>query len=263
MSIKGQKWLPVKPRLSVFKQLPTPVFMKAKNLEPYSKVIAHLHDWDQLIYAVSGILEVQSEDGSYLLPPQQSIWIPANQKHSIATIKGAKLRSVHFEKGLVSNHGDEICVLKISPLVRELILKASDFNFTEDMNQQQWRLLEVLADEIAVLDEVALHLPLSNDPLLLPIITFLQLQPDSSKSLQQWSTELGASSKTISRRFNTKLGMSYSRWLEQLRLHKAIHWLIENRSVTRIALDLGYGSLPAFIQMFKRNTGITPGKFTD
>jgi AraC-like DNA-binding protein len=31
------------------------------------------------------------------------------------------------------------------------------------------------------------------------------------------------------------------------------------RPVTRVAADLGYGSTSAFIEMFKRHTGRTPG----
>ena len=78
-----------------------------------------------------------------------------------------------------------------------------------------------------------------------------------------WSQELGASTKTIARRFDSKLGINFTKWREQLRLHKAIQWLSENRSVTDVALSLGYDSLPAFIQMFKRQTGTTPGKFVN
>jgi len=70
--------------------------------------------------------------------------------------------------------------------------------------------------------------------------------------LNYWSKALGASSKTISRRFETELGMSFTVWREQLKLHKAIHWLNEKRPVTQIAIDLGYQSLSAFIQLFKK-----------
>jgi AraC-like DNA-binding protein len=268
--------------------------MKAKDLPPNSGVIEHKHDWDQLIYAVSGLLEVSSSKGQHLIPSGQGIWIPANQYHSIATHNGAKLRSVHVEKGQIEQFGQAITVLKVDDLVRLLITKASQFPFseqgaeqeTEHGNEQQakqaaeltntavkyanesaglsaaqLRLLAVLVDQIAQLEKAQLYLPLSDDILLSPILSWQQAHLDQHKSLQQWSAELGASSKTIARRFESKLGLSFSGWREQLKLHKAIAWLSDQRSVTDIALSLGYESLPAFIQMFKRHTGTTPGKF--
>ena len=263
MSTKGQIWQKFKPRLSVYEHLPTAVYMKGKEMPAYSKVIDHCHDWDQLVYAMAGVLEVKSEDGNYIIPTQQAVWIPANRRHSIATINGAKLRSVHLNKGMVNSFGNDIIVLKVNALVRVMIDKASGFEFSAEMNQYQQRLLQVLVDQISLLPEVALCLPLSTDPLLLPILNWQQDQPDSTKSLADWSLVLGASSKTISRHFQSQLGMSFSHWRERLKLHKAIHWLNEKRSVTQIALDLGYESLPAFIHMFKRNMGTTPGKFND
>lgn len=230
-------------------------------MPPYSKVIQHHHDWDQLIYALNGVLEVKSEEGNYIIPTQQAVWIPANRNHSIATISGAQLRSVHCEKGLISRFGNQISVLIVDELVRLLIHRASGFDYKPDMDKKQQRLLQVLVDQISLLPDMALCLPLSTDPLLLPIINWQQNQPDDNKSLDDWSSELGASSKTISRRFQSEMGMSFSQWRERLKLHNAIHWLNTGRSVTQVALDLGYESLPAFIHMFKRNMGITPGQF--
>lgn len=261
MSNNGQSWQKIEPRLSVFDRLPTSVFMKAKELPARSEVVDHQHNWDQLIYAKSGILEVKSASGNYIIPSLQSVWIPANQPHSIATISGAQLRSVHLDKGLINRFEAQIQVLKVNDLVRELIHKASEFEFSTTMDEQQKRLLQVLVDQISLLPKVPLCLPLSDDPLILPILNRLQNHPDDKKNLQQWSLQLGASSKTISRRFDSKLGMNFSKWREQLKLHKAIQGLNQQYPVTQIALDLGYESLPAFIQMFKRNMGVSPGKF--
>jgi AraC-like DNA-binding protein len=38
--------------------------------------------------------------------------------------------------------------------------------------------------------------------------------------------------------------------------------LASGTPVTRVAADLGYGSTSAFIEMFKRHTGRTPGAWT-
>ncbi len=265
MSNNGQPWQLFKPRLSIYKTLPYLVFMKAKDLPSFGKVVGHKHNWDQLIYAVNGLLEVNSIKGDYLIPSGQAIWIPANQLHSIATIQGAQLRSVHLKRDLISTLGNNISVLKVNDLTRELIKKASTFPYFEstehNLTSAQKNFLAVLTDEIAQLKKVPLCLPLSNDPLLLPILVWQQQNPEENKTLELWANELGACSKTITRRFKAKLGVNFTRWREMLRLHKAIQYLNEDQAVTEVALNLGYESLPAFIQMFKKHTGTTPGKY--
>ena len=43
---------------------------------------------------------------------------------------------------------------------------------------------------------------------------------------------------------------------------RALEMLARGEPVTRIALDLGYDNLSAFIAMFKKRFGVTPGKFS-
>lgn len=249
------------PRLQIFDELPTSLYMKAKDLPANSEVAAHQHNWDQLVYAVSGVLEVRTDAGHYMIPPQQAVWIPANHRHLIATRGGAELRSVHLQAGRVRLAKVAIEVLQADALSRALISRASTFDYEQPLGDKQQRLLLVLMDHIDELPVVDLCLPLSDDPLLVPVLRWLLQHPADDKSLSQWASDLGASSKTLGRRFERCLGLSFRRWREQLRLHQAIEALALGHSVTRVALDLGYDSLPAFIQMFKRLTGVTPGKF--
>ena len=37
----------------------------------------HCHDVHQIEYAIGGVVEVETDSGHYLLPPQQAAWIPA------------------------------------------------------------------------------------------------------------------------------------------------------------------------------------------
>ncbi len=55
--------------------------------------------------------------------------------------------------------------------------------------------------------------------------------------------------------------MSFDAWRRQLRLQTALTWLAVGRPVTTVALDLGYDSPSAFIAMFRRALGQTPGQY--
>jgi quercetin dioxygenase-like cupin family protein len=40
------------------------------------EVPRHAHGSDQLIYAISGVMEVSSENSMWIIPPQFGLWIP-------------------------------------------------------------------------------------------------------------------------------------------------------------------------------------------
>jgi AraC-like DNA-binding protein len=55
--------------------------------------------------------------------------------------------------------------------------------------------------------------------------------------------------------------MSFGVWRQQLRLLRAPESLAANEPVTEVALALGYESPSAFIAMFRRCLGKTPGRY--
>ena len=55
--------------------------------------------------------------------------------------------------------------------------------------------------------------------------------------------------------------MSFGAWRRQLRLLRALERLAAGEPVTTVALALGYDSTSAFIAMFRRNLGRTPGSY--
>jgi transcriptional regulator GlxA family with amidase domain len=74
--------------------------------------------------------------------------------------------------------------------------------------------------------------------------------------------EVGLASRSLARRFEHELGMTWRAALRRLRVLRAIEQLAgTNRSVTEIALDVGYSSLSAFQSAFRDLTGQTPSAY--
>ena len=71
----------------------------------------------------------------------------------------------------------------------------------------------------------------------------------------------GATGRTLARRFQLEIGMSFGQWRQQVRIMEALRRLGMNESVTTVAIELGYDSPSAFISMFKRSLGQTPGRY--
>ncbi|GAA3113545.1 hypothetical protein GCM10020254_69860 [Streptomyces goshikiensis] len=69
----------------------------------------------------------------------------------------------------------------------------------------------------------------------------------------------GAGERTLSRLFRAELGMTFPQWRTQLRLHQALRLLAVGTPVTAVAHRCGWSSASAFIDVFRRAFGHTPG----
>ena len=71
----------------------------------------------------------------------------------------------------------------------------------------------------------------------------------------------GATSRTLTRLFRSETGLSFSQWRQQFRILEALRRLGRGQAVTTVALELGYDSPSAFIAMFRKALGKTPGQY--
>lgn len=93
------------------------------------------------------------------------------------------------------------------------------------------------------------------------IAALLQKEPGSRDSLQALSRKTGASKRTIERLFRAETSMPFRQWRQRMRLIGALRLLASGESVTNVALEAGYESTSAFIAMFKKALGVTPGRY--
>src|SRR5260370_15593476 len=84
----------------------------------------HSHDWVQLVYASEGVMSVHTDEGTWVVPPNRSVWIPASVGHSIAMSGRVAMRTIYFLPRMVKALPQRCCVIEVSPLLRELILRA-------------------------------------------------------------------------------------------------------------------------------------------
>jgi len=62
-------------------------------------------------------------------------------------------------------------------------------------------------------------------------------------------------------RFRLRAGMSFGRWRQQARLFAALEMLAQSKSVTEVAIAVGYDSVSAFIDVFRTMLGTTPQRY--
>ncbi len=233
----------------------------AKNFPGGHHIPEHQHDRAQLVYASEGVMRVTTEIGSWVVPSERAVWIPAGVLHQVHMPSPVSMRTLYFRTDLVPELPGECSVVNVTPLLRELILRAMSFDTDSPPTEPQKRLTTVLIDEVRVLPVAPFHLPLPRDARLKRLTDALRNDPGETTTLASWGKQVGASSRTLARLFRQETGMSFRQWREQLRLILAIEKLAGGEQVTTVAMDLGYDSVSAFINMFCKNLGTTPSRY--
>jgi AraC-like DNA-binding protein len=224
----------------------------------------HFHDLHQVEYALSGLVEVEDTSGHYLLPPQQAAWIPAGVAHESTLHTAVRTISVFFEPKLVDDAGDRVRILAVAPLVREMIIGSLrwpiDRAESEPITHSYFVTLAHLISE-TLEHEAPLRLPTCSDPLVTSAMAYTQ-ENLRSVSIDQVARAIGASPRTIRRRFETHAGLSWRSYLLQARILKALALLAQpEQSILQIALDVGFNSLSAFGRAFATRFGETPSSY--
>lgn len=147
---------------------------------------------------------------------------------------------------------DRCCTLKISPLVRELILTLAERGGESLAAPPLARLVQVLFDELPRQPQEHLQLPVSNHPKIRQMVTMMAEDPARWQTLSQWAAVFAMSERNLARTVVRETGLSFRRWRHQLQLILALQLLIRGQTVQQTAQALGYDSTTAFITMFKR-----------
>jgi len=221
----------------------------------------HRHFRAQLVYASDGVMTVATAEGTWVVPPQQAVWVPAGILHEVSTQGPASLRFLYLHPLAAANLSTSCYVLAVSELLRALILRAFSFSKTYGPDSPEMRVTAVILDELRASRPEPLHLPMSADPRIKTVTAALTAQPALNDTLSQWALWVGASERTLARLFLKETGMTFGAWRQRLRLLTAVARLGEGDPVTSVAYDLGYDSPSAFIAMFRKNLGRTPGRY--
>ena len=238
-----------------------PVVARAFDREAGAEAPRHCHPTAQLLYAVKGVMLVETDAGQWIVPPTRGIWVPIGVWHRTLMLGEVLMRTVYIRAEKLAGLPTECCVVGISPLLRELILAAIGLPLDYDDQGRDGHLVQLLLDEIQRMPSLALSLPEPASAPLQRLCRALREQPDDERSLQEWARTLAMDSRTLQRRFVRETGLTVGQWRRQCRLLLACERLARGESVLEVALALGYASPSAFSAMFKRELGVPPSLF--
>ncbi len=256
----NSKWHKQKPGRQ-YAKLPRAVVSIANEFNAWTLVESHSHPWSQLAYSSKGIMHIETNKGTFVIPPEQALWLPPHTEHKHYCRNPVSYRSFHIDPDWSKLLGNQVKPLTIDTLLKSIILEVSSWPKDYKETDQTHRLLRVMLDRLAAAPTSQLFMPNNYDKRLVQIVETLNLDPTNKWTIEQWAFQVGASSRTLNRLFNKSYGMGFSMWKQKLKILKSLEMLASDIPLTDIAYNLGYGSTSAFINGFKKQLNCSPKKY--
>ncbi|MGC2485826.1 MAG: helix-turn-helix transcriptional regulator [Acidimicrobiales bacterium] len=218
----------------------------------------HTHVDHQLAWAASGVLTIRSGTQAWVLPPTRALWIPAGTRHETLSEASATMRTAYVRPDSCSITWSSCTPVIATPLVADLL----DYLEDDELESSQRAHAEsLLVNMLEPAPTISFEVRMPTEERALQVATMLTDNPAENRTLAEWGSEVGASSRTLARAFLSGTGVSFARWRTLVRLRRAMVALGSSEPVTDVAQRVGYESASAFIAAFRRETGITPAQY--
>jgi AraC-like DNA-binding protein len=222
----------------------------------------HAHETGQLFALREGLQVIETPSGRWVQPPGWIGWIAPRCAHAAQSFGATAGWSLHIDALMATALPDGPHVFAVTPLVQGLIDRLTSMDATEPLLEpRRARLVGVLIDELAAGARPSLHLSMPQDKRLAAMAAALANDPALPDSIDEWADRIGMARRTLTRRFAVETGLSFAQWRQQARLLKAVELLSLKEPVTAVALTVGYSSVSAFIEAFRKHFGRTPSRF--
>lgn len=222
----------------------------------------HLHDLHQLQYAFEGSFEIESRQGHFLIPPQLAAFIPAGLTHR-TSLGGRRSGSVFLPPASIKDSGERIRILRVSPLMREMMMEAMRWPIDQpenEMGRAYFKTFALLCREW-IENETALHLPTTDDPRLRKAMDHTQAHLADVRFADVCKVA-NLSERSLRRRFMNSTGMRWTDYRQRCQLLRAMTLLESERlKVSDVAATVGFKSVSAFSKAFKTFTGESPRSY--
>ena len=222
----------------------------------------HHHDMHQIQYAFEGAITLEDPHGRHLLPRSLAGWIPAGVTHR-DSVRKVRSVSLLLSPEMVPDAGDRVRVIRVSPLMREMIATAVRWPIDQPQDETGQAFFSAFARLCRewITDEAPFTLPTSTDPALQAAIAHTRANL-ADATFAEVCRAAGQSERSLRRRFRAGLGTGWENYRRRARLLSAIEALGRNdRSITQVAADVGFESPSAFSKAFHQLTGETPRAF--
>ena len=131
MATSGRKVFPDRqegphplPQVRLHEAAPRPITAYAHDYAAGHRTTPHAHPRAQLLWAVSGVMRVETETASFTLPPQRALFVPADLMHQVSMPGPVAMRALFIHPDAAADI--PLGAIVVGPLLRALILRLAE-----------------------------------------------------------------------------------------------------------------------------------------
>ena len=135
-----------------------PVLAIGTDYPPGTLLDTHTHRRAQVLYGMSGVMEVETDDGAWAIPPYSGVWIPAGKPHRVR-MQGVSTRSLYIEPAAAPRR-QTTARRWLFPLLHQLLLASADMPALYDEDGRDGALAQLLLHEVRQAQTMPLFAPI-------------------------------------------------------------------------------------------------------
>lgn len=222
-------------------------------------------DRHYLLFAAKGSMRLEAQGRTWTLPPARAALIAAGAPITLTIATSITCCSALFATDVYGAPEVDLRVLDMSAVGRELILACRpygpDVPALDALGRQLFDTLYMLANRAAAVPN-EMWMPLGTSQTVRDALAMTEASLSDKPSFAQIAVAVGCTERTLARRLQDEIGMTWRDFLRRLRMIRAIEAPADpTRQITQVAHDVGYQSSSAFNAAFLEFTGQTPTAF--
>lgn len=226
----------------------------------------HAHGEAQLTFAASGMVQVHTDEGRWLVPPQLAVWVPAGVPHRVEALTDAELWMVHWQQAAVLAWAPPVLrergafALRIAPLLRSLLKSAFATELAPDKAELVVRLM---LHELMETADAPTFLPWPTSPVGRRLADLAFKDHQNRLGFSELASRAATSVRSASRVFPAETGLTFKAWRQRARIVRAIDRLARGEAIARVSVESGFASAAAFSSAFRQVTAMAPTEFLE
>ena len=236
------------------------VFGEHASAKPSSFEAPHHY----LLYALSGAMTLEADGKRWSLPPARAALIAANHPILVSLPQKVVACSALFAPSFAPDPPTTLAVFDMSSLARELLLPLRAISKGTELNSYTTSLFQALIAEVwrLALQPSSVAMPLPKSETLKRALAITEQLLEQDLLFENLAREVATTPRSLARHFMAELGMTWSQTRQRLRLLKAIEMMSKDeKSLTEIAVSVGFASQSAFNDAFRKFVGKTPAAY--
>lgn len=220
----------------------------------------HSSSKPQVIYVSVGAMTLWTAEGAWVVPAGRGCWVPSGVLHSVDASVGFQMRSIYLKESDILSLPRNPAIVLMSRLQQEIIeaLSDPDDSFPERVCAG---LTEALIATLKIDAKASLARMRAVSAPLRALEDMLLAAPADRRGIEHWAAAIGLGPRTLSRRLQSELGVTFSSFRSAIRIQVAGEMIAQGVSVTVSAHSAGFGTASRFIAAFRRATGTTPFQY--